>query len=154
MDHSPPASSVHGIFKTRILAGVAISFSNAISTLQLDKHWWRQWDSVGKSKKGCSHVAFQLGPISCSIPYSWRKSANLEVGKTETGKVGTGRSWGTTCHPGSVNFVMYVKAVRVQGEWYAGEQHGHTCCRKITWRAEATGLGRGSLQVKINSETV
>ena len=66
MDRSPPASSARGTFKARILEGAAVSFSDAISTLQLEKHWQKRWDRVGKTEKGCWHVAFQLGPISLS----------------------------------------------------------------------------------------
>ena len=106
----------------------------------------------GKQQERMLTRGFSVGPHK--LFHTAGERAQIWEWVKQTGKVGTGRSWGATCHPGSVNFVMYMKAMRVQGEWYAGEQHGHTCCRKITWRAEGTGLGRGSLQVKINSETV
>ena len=49
MDHSPPASSVHGIFKARILEGVAISFSNAhYSLTNFDGSSETAWEKARK----------------------------------------------------------------------------------------------------------
>lgn len=48
--------------------------------------------------------------------------------------------------------MVNVNVVSFHGGWYAGEQHDHTCCEKITLQVRGQCCEGGSLQVKINSE--
>ena len=48
--YSPPGSSIHGIFQSRILAWVAISFSRRSSQ---PRHWTRVFHIVGRQ---CKHI--------------------------------------------------------------------------------------------------
>ena len=81
MDHSPPGSSIHGIFQARVLEWGAIAFSNSRTNIPPPKYpfHYRDWDAkVGSQKTPGVTGKFGLGVQNEArqslIEFWWRKS--------------------------------------------------------------------------------